>query len=45
MSMHVEENQDSRTSQAPRKEDISKKEGKFTCIRYCRGAKREMVEA
>lgn len=32
-------------SQAPKEETISKKEEMFTCIKYCRGAKREMMEA
>lgn len=45
MSIHMEENQDGRTSQAANEENISKKEGIFICIKYCRGAKRGMIEA
>lgn len=45
MNMFVEENQDSRTSQGPKEKTISNKEEIFTCIKYCRGAKSEMMEA
>ena len=44
MSMYVEENRDSRMSQAPKENNISKKKGIFTCLKHCRGAKKEMVE-
>lgn len=45
VSAHRKENQDCRISQAHNEENISKKEGIFICITYCRGAKREIVEA
>lgn len=43
-SKRVEENQECRIPQAPKEENISKKEGIFTCKKNCRGAKREMME-
>lgn len=45
MNMLMEENQVSRMSQAPKEKTISNKEEIFTCIKYCRGAKSEMIEA
>jgi len=45
VSMHIEENWDSRMLQAPKENNISKKEGTFTCMKYCGATKKEMAEA
>lgn len=45
MNRHMGENPDSRMSQAPKEENISKREVIFIHIKYCRLARRKMVES